>query len=475
LWADIDHGWPVPWPVIVPPPSAIVETSPGKNQVYWFLSEAAFDLSLVEQIEDGLAAVLGADPAATDRARVLRLPGFPNLKYDSRPLSRLVELHPDRRFNLEQFKLLIPMCPPDVHSDNHQQKNHNHTATGSSNNFHAKSVGERQEFQRLMAKLGVVPGDNPTWCFAHQDKHEGGTRSLSVDWESCQFKCHSPRCGIHGGISKLRNLAGETPPFMDSMSNYEQGRVLQRERLVKALRDAGENASADAVQSCHRDYRAYRCKSCGKAPAYPISCGLPLCPSCLASRFFSFWEKHKAKLVGPLSLVLLTNDENFPLAKVSMKKVRDRFKEWRQRRNLECGLYALIPAVDGAQCQINVMLVIPQSEVDKIKDSRAFQVKTVARNATEGMACSWLADSLVNGATSWHSTQEMMALWSMLKGTPLVFGFGQWHAVRGGRSRGNQEKIACPFCGGELETFGVVPGDSISTQDGHTIWHPHPS
>ena len=130
LWADIDRSSPVPWPEIVPSPSAIVETSPGKNQVYWFLSEAAYDLRLVEQIEDGLAAALGADPAATDRARVLRLPGFPNLKYDSRPSSRLVELHPDRRFNLEEFKGLIPKCPPDNNNKTGQQTCHRHSTSG---------------------------------------------------------------------------------------------------------------------------------------------------------------------------------------------------------------------------------------------------------------------------------------------------------------------------------------------------------
>ncbi len=478
LWADIDHGWPDAWPESMPPPSAIVESSPGKYQVFWFLTEATHDLTVVEQIEDGLAATFGGDPAATDCARVLRLPGFPNLKYDSRPLSRLVELHSDRRFPLEQFEWLIPPCPTGNHNSNSRRhiEVNNQVSSGSRPTSRAKSEGARQEFRRLMAKLGVIPGDNPTWCFAHDDKREGGRASLSVDWQGCQFKCHSPRCGVHGGIAKLRRLAGETPPFVARMSSYEQEGVSERDRLVMALRDAGEAASADAVQSCHRDYRAYRCRGCGKTPAYPISCGLPLCPACMASRFFAFWEKHKGKLEGPLSLVLLTRDERFPLAKAAMKKARERFKEWRQRRKLECGLYALMPVVDGEQCRLSILLVIPQSEVGKIGEGRAFQVQIAADHSTERDACSWLADSLLRGATSWRSTTEMLALWSMLKGTPLVFGFGQWHAVRGGRCNvADKEKPACPFCGGELMSLGIVPRNSIAVEDGHSVWHPPPA
>ena len=178
LWADLDDNFPPVWPENVPPPSATVETSPGKYQLFWFLTTAAHDLDLVERIEDGLAEALSADPAATDRARVLRLPGFPNLKYDSRPLSRLLELHPERRFTLRQFAGLIP--PSQRLGDNGEP----HSSVGGANtpcHDHAspsRSDEDRQEFRRLMAKKGVVPGTNPTWCFAHDDHREGGIPSL---------------------------------------------------------------------------------------------------------------------------------------------------------------------------------------------------------------------------------------------------------------------------------------------------------
>jgi hypothetical protein len=63
----------------VPPPSAIVSTSPGKYQVLWRVD--GFDFELQEETLKRLAIAFGGDPACTDRNRVLRIPGFLNRKY----------------------------------------------------------------------------------------------------------------------------------------------------------------------------------------------------------------------------------------------------------------------------------------------------------------------------------------------------------------------------------------------------------
>jgi hypothetical protein len=63
----------------VPQPSQIINTSPGKWQVIWRVDD--FGKNEAEALQKGLAREIGADPAATDCARVLRLPGFYNHKY----------------------------------------------------------------------------------------------------------------------------------------------------------------------------------------------------------------------------------------------------------------------------------------------------------------------------------------------------------------------------------------------------------
>src|SRR5690348_14889109 len=63
----------------LPKPNYIVNSSPNKWQVIWKVQE--FSKDQAEGLQRGLARDCGADPAATDCARVLRLPGFYNYKY----------------------------------------------------------------------------------------------------------------------------------------------------------------------------------------------------------------------------------------------------------------------------------------------------------------------------------------------------------------------------------------------------------
>src|SRR5262249_45980934 len=73
-----------------PTPSHVLNTSPDKWQVTWRVE--GFTKDEAENLQRALARATGADPAATDCARVLRLPGFYNHKYDRPHLVR-VEPH----------------------------------------------------------------------------------------------------------------------------------------------------------------------------------------------------------------------------------------------------------------------------------------------------------------------------------------------------------------------------------------------
>jgi RepB DNA-primase from phage plasmid len=75
----------------VPVPTAILATSPGKYQVLWRVE--GFDFERQESTLKQLALAFGGDPACTDCNRVLRIPGFLNLKYD--PAHRVTVEYPD--------------------------------------------------------------------------------------------------------------------------------------------------------------------------------------------------------------------------------------------------------------------------------------------------------------------------------------------------------------------------------------------
>jgi hypothetical protein len=95
----------------LPTPNYLVNTSKDKWQVVWRV--AGFTKDDAETLQKGLAHSLGADPAATDCARVLRLPDFFNHKYPEPYLVR-VEV-PDaglgQIYRREQFPAMAALEP----------------------------------------------------------------------------------------------------------------------------------------------------------------------------------------------------------------------------------------------------------------------------------------------------------------------------------------------------------------------------
>ncbi len=84
----------------LPTPNYLNKTSPDKWQVIWKVE--GFAIEQAEQLQRALARQTGADIAATDCARVLRLPGFYNHKYSQRHLVEVEKLS-DEVYGLERF------------------------------------------------------------------------------------------------------------------------------------------------------------------------------------------------------------------------------------------------------------------------------------------------------------------------------------------------------------------------------------
>jgi hypothetical protein len=87
---------------VVPVPSTILSTSPGKYQALWRVE--GFDFDQQENTLKLLVIAFGGDSACTDRNRVLRVPGFLNRKYDpAHPVS--VEYPRNSVSHLDDFRL----------------------------------------------------------------------------------------------------------------------------------------------------------------------------------------------------------------------------------------------------------------------------------------------------------------------------------------------------------------------------------
>ncbi len=84
IYLDFDHNGTAAVQALVqrddlPEPNHLVNSSPGKWQVVWKVE--GFQQEEAGRLMRHLVRELGADPAATDISRVLRLPGFANHKY----------------------------------------------------------------------------------------------------------------------------------------------------------------------------------------------------------------------------------------------------------------------------------------------------------------------------------------------------------------------------------------------------------
>jgi hypothetical protein len=115
LWIDLD-GAPIdkiiesPWQ-----PSGIVETSPGKFHVYWKLREAAGreEIDQIENLLKRMVPFFGADRAATDASRLLRLPETLNYKL-SPPFTVRIHKLTDLEYNLSDFDNLPEIQAPET-------------------------------------------------------------------------------------------------------------------------------------------------------------------------------------------------------------------------------------------------------------------------------------------------------------------------------------------------------------------------
>jgi hypothetical protein len=93
----------------VPTPNFVLNTSPGKYQVVWRIE--GVNLQTAEALLRSMANHFGGDLAATDAARVLRLPGFANRKLAVEFVVQVVQAT-DHVYSLRDFH--IPQDSPEA-------------------------------------------------------------------------------------------------------------------------------------------------------------------------------------------------------------------------------------------------------------------------------------------------------------------------------------------------------------------------
>jgi hypothetical protein len=90
-------------------PTAVVRSSPGREQFYWRLTSPVGPEE-GETMNRRLAYAVGADHSGWDLTQLLRVPGTRNRKYPGAPLVRLVDLS-ERRHDSGELDRILPPLP----------------------------------------------------------------------------------------------------------------------------------------------------------------------------------------------------------------------------------------------------------------------------------------------------------------------------------------------------------------------------
>jgi len=378
----------------------------------------------------------------------------------------------------------------------------------------------QEEFARLMAAAGVARAGTSaqalTLCVWHPDR----SPSLSINWDAAVFYCFSEQCGARGGLAalRLRVQADDTPSYRqctvgqspspmevrdDQFSGDKSGCLDldgSGERLAEALEAIGDER-ARAVRECRAFFRVGKCGSCARTPAFPISCGHPLCARCMPGRLAADWARHRSSLPPRLTILLLRPRGLLIGSRGVLKTARSRFAEWRKRAGVAAGIYgSRLDPEHGAV----IMLAMPSDAPIPIS-SRAFEVITMAFDRSPMEFRRWLQSQYVAEAQSWESAEELQFLLTEIKGRRRFQGFG---AIYGGPSEEQtsgtvEEKMAengsgksevrrralgrisggsfskrhdkggtaCPFCGGAIELYPfAVPASEVQASGDHWLW-----
>jgi hypothetical protein len=210
----------------IPAPTVIVQSSPGKYQFVWNVE--GFDIPQQEATNRSLQKNFGTDAQAVDAARVLRIPGFKNIKakyVDPKPVAQIVELNPDEFLPVTPGSFSISREEPDrtiheVASSADVQKSIEYledAMDAASVGFTRKPWDGSGGAHKFM--LAVCP-----WRESHENGGDGDAIAIVQPSAKFAFKCLHDHCSDKGWDEFRAHLEeqagrklkfGERPPPED--------------------------------------------------------------------------------------------------------------------------------------------------------------------------------------------------------------------------------------------------------------------
>jgi len=174
VYLDMDHGGPEALETIenssaVPKPNYVLNSSPEKHQVVWKVE--GMHLEEAEALLHAMAREFGGDPAATDAARVLRIPGFANKKYETdfhvKARKKSAEIYRHRDFKL--------------HIDSQDSPRHNYDNRAKRESSPRANLSQ-SEHDWAFAKRALARGEDPEEVIRQITNYRSTDKHDSLDY-----------------------------------------------------------------------------------------------------------------------------------------------------------------------------------------------------------------------------------------------------------------------------------------------------
>jgi len=222
----------------VPKPSYVISSSPGKYQVIWRVNDITQEQA--EAVQRRMVQEFGADPAATDSARVLRLPGFLNKKYEQ-PFRVSAEARSSEVYQLADFRVSHDQAQA-VQHDSHAPRAQAPSGRGQKSasehdwNWVARRLDRGESIEALIQKLTDYRDDKPNPSYYAR-------RTVT-------------RAYAHVALSRgedpqevTRTISGHPPRSYDNGEQYASAVV--EETLAKLNRSKAQQSAAAAQAYQH--------------------------------------------------------------------------------------------------------------------------------------------------------------------------------------------------------------------------------
>lgn len=206
----------------LPPPSWILETSPGSEQHGYILDVPCTVAARIDNLNDGLIdsdlAPSGKDPGQKGITRLVRCPEGYNNKasklVNGLPFKcQMLEWNPQRTVTLEQlaepFNINLDASRRDGRVDGAAEVS-DHPLINIPDIIHVKEVRSNGRFDITCP-----------WVDEHTDAADDGSAIFTNDDGTIGFKCHHGSCEGRTGRDLLRYIDSRQPGFTESYSTWQ--------------------------------------------------------------------------------------------------------------------------------------------------------------------------------------------------------------------------------------------------------------